>query len=94
MKKNMKKLLVIVMALMPSLSIVTYAQENGGGFDPDDSPIQSTPGPNNPGPRIMMQGIDPDEIPIVPAPDPNPNPCPGPRIRSVAQAPSATTMMG
>lgn len=74
MKKDMKKLLVIVMALMPSLSILAYAQENGGGFDPDDHPIQSSPGPNNPGPRIMMQGIDPDEILIKQPSDPTPRP--------------------
>ena len=74
MKKDMKKLLVIVMALMPSLSIVAYAQEKGGALDPDDRPIQSIPGPHNPGPRIMMQGIDPDEIPIKQPSDPTPRP--------------------
>ena len=30
MKKNMKKLLVIVMALMPGLSINSFAQDPGG----------------------------------------------------------------
>ena len=59
MKKNMKKLLVIVMALMPSLSILAM---NPSGFsivpDPDDIPIVPPSDPF-PGPRIMsVDGID------------------------------------
>ena len=58
MKKNMKKLLVIVMALMPSLSILAM---NPSGYDlmpePDDIPITPMPDPF-PGhePRIMSVG--------------------------------------
>ena len=59
MKTNMKKLLVIVMALMPSLSILAM---NPSGFsivpDPDDIPIVPPSDPF-PGPRIMsVDGID------------------------------------
>ena len=59
MKTNMKKLLVIVMALMPSLSIFAM---NPSGFsivpDPDDIPIVPPSDPF-PGPRIMsVDGID------------------------------------
>ena len=68
MKSNMKKLLVIVMALLPSLSILAM---NPSG--------------------IMIVPDEPDDLPIVPHPGTG---NPGPRIRSVAQAPSATTMMG
>ena len=50
MKKNMKKLLVIVMALMPSLSICSFAQE-GGGTLPDDIPISSDYPSSGPRPR-------------------------------------------
>ena len=81
MKKNMKKLLVIVMALMPSLSIYTFAQTPGGGPavpDPDYIPVKETPAPNpTPGPRIMSVG--PDDIPVTPAPLPG---GPVPRIQS------------
>ena len=72
MKKNMKKLLVIVMALMPSLSIITFAQTPGGGpasSDPEDIPVAQKPSPNpnpTPGPRVMSN--EPDDIPIVPEP--------------------------
>ncbi len=64
----MKKLLVIVMALMPSLSILAM---NPSGYDlmpePDDIPIIPHPGTGGPGPRIMSVG--PNDIPITP--DPN-----------------------
>ena len=79
MKKNMKKLLVIVMALMPSLSIFAM---NPNGFDlmpePDDIPIIPHPGTGGPGPRIMSVG--PNDIPITP--DPNVGGGGGPRIQS------------
>lgn len=82
MKKNMKKLLVIALALMPSLSISVMAQSPGGGPsdpDPEVIPVKQVPTPTNPGPRIV-----PDEpIPITPAPNPFPNPGP----RSTAQFP-------
>ena len=92
MKKNMKKLLVIVMALLPSLSILAM---NPSGYnlmpEPDDIPIVPHPGTGTgTGPRIMSVG--PDDIPIIPEPglggggprqdiDPNEipiKPCPGP----------------
>ena len=78
MKKNMKKLLVIALALMPSLSINTFAQDGGGGFQPgSDEPIGIPLGGSRP--RLV-----PDEpIPITPAPNPFPNPGP----RSTSQAP-------
>ena len=76
MKTNMKKLLVIVMALMPSLSIFAM---NPSGFDlmpePDDIPIIPHPGTGGPGPRIMSVG--PNDIPITP--DPNVGGGGGPR---------------
>ena len=82
MKKNMKKLLVIVMALMPSLSILAM---NPSGFnivpDPDDIPIVP---PSDPTPR-PRQDIDPNLIPIKPAPSPGGDHMP--RIRSVVQEP-------
>ena len=62
MKKNMKKLLVIVMALTPSLSILAM---NPSGLDfmpePDDIPITPMPDPF-PGhePRIMSVGATGD----------------------------------
>ncbi len=84
MKLNMKKLLVIALALMPSLSISVMAQSPGGGPsdpDPEVIPVKQVPTPTNPGPRII-----PDEpIPIPITPEPNPFPNPGPR--SAAQAP-------
>ena len=46
----MKKLLVIVMALMPSLSICSFAQE-GGGTLPDDIPISTDYPSSGPRPR-------------------------------------------
>ena len=76
MKKNMKKLLVIVMALMPSLSILSLAQEPGGGIDPNELPIKSVPGLGIPGPRVMSN--EPDDIPITP--DPGTGIGGGPRI--------------
>ena len=84
MKTNMKKLLVIALALMPSLSISVMAQSPGGGPsepDPEVIPVKQVPTPTNPGPRII-----PDEpIPIPITPDPNSFPNPGPR--STAQHP-------
>ncbi len=80
MKKYLKNLLVVAVALMPSLSINTFAQPSGN--DPEDIPVKETPSPNPGGPRIMS--VNPDEIPVIPAPNPNPNPGPnpGPRIAS------------
>ena len=82
MKKNMKKLLVIVMALMPSLSILAM---NPSGFsivpDPDEIPIVP---PSNPTPR-PRQDIDPNLIPIKPAPSPGTGH--EPRFRSSVQDP-------
>ena len=82
MKLNMKKLLVIALALMPSLSINTFAQDGGegGGTIPpgSDEPLNV--------PLIVIRPrLVPDEpipIPITPAPNPFPNPAP----RSAAQA--------
>ncbi len=84
MKRNMKKLLVIALALMPSLSINTFAQDGGegGGTIPpgSDEPLNI--------PLIVIRPrLVPDEpipIPITPAPNPFPNPGP----RSAAQAPN------
>lgn len=80
MKKYLKNLLVVAVALMPSLSINTFAQPSGN--DPEIIPVKETPSPNPGGPRIMS--VNPDEIPVIPAPNPNPNPRPnpGPRIAS------------
>ena len=83
MKTNMKKLLVIALALMPSLSINTFAQDGGegGGTIPpgSDEPLNL--------PLIVIRPrLVPDEpipIPITPAPNPFPNPGP----RSTSQAP-------
>ncbi len=83
MKLNMKKLLVIALAIMPSLSINTFAQDGGegGGTIPpgSDEPLNL--------PLIVIRPrLVPDEpipIPITPAPNPFPNPGP----RSAAQAP-------
>jgi len=81
MKLNMKKLLVIALALMPSLSINTFAQdggEDGGTIPPgSDEPLNL--------PLIVIRPrLVPDEpIPITPAPNPFPNPGP----RSTSQAP-------
>ena len=80
----MKKLLVIALALMPSLSINTFAQDGGegGGTIPpgSDEPLNI--------PLIVIRPrLVPDEpipIPITPAPNPFPNPGP----RSAAQAPN------
>ncbi len=84
MKLNMKKLLVIALAIMPSLSINTFAQDGGegGGTIPpgSDEPLNL--------PLIVIRPrLVPDEpipIPITPAPNPFPNPGP----RSAAQAPN------
>ena len=55
MKLNMKKLLVIALALMPSLSISVMAQTPGGGPsepDPEVIPVKPPPSPiPNPAPR-------------------------------------------
>ena len=81
MKRNMKKLLVIALALMPSLSINTFAQDGGegGGTIPpgSDEPLNI--------PLIVIRPrLVPDEpIPIKPMPEPIPNPAP----RNAAQAP-------
>jgi len=82
MKLNMKKLLVIALALMPSLSISTFAQDGGeGGTIPpgSDEPLNV--------PLIVIRPrLIPDEpIPIPITPEPNPFPNPGPR--STAQHP-------
>ena len=78
MKKNMKKLLVIALALMPSLSISVMAQPSGD--DPEVIPVKQVPLPSNPGPRIAP--LDYDDIPLKPLPDPDPNPNPIPRLTS------------
>ena len=83
MKKNMKNLLVFVMAFMPSLAINTFAQPSGD--DPEIIPVKETPSPHpGTGPRIMKDGHT--DIPVTPAPNPNPFPNPhggGPRIAGV-----------
>ena len=77
MKKYLKNLLVVAVALMPSLSINTFAQPSGN--DPEIIPVKETPSPNpHPGPRIM--GVEPDVIPIKPKPGDD---IPAPRIMSV-----------
>ena len=60
MKKDMKKLLVIVMALMPSLSILAMNPSGYGLMpEPDDIPIVPHPGTGGTGPRIMsVDGTD------------------------------------
>lgn len=79
MKLNMKKLLVIALALMPSLSISVMAQPSGD--DPEVIPVIKTPIPTPEGPRLIPD--EPIPIPITPEPHPFPNPGP----RSAAQAP-------
>ena len=79
MKLNMKKLLVIALALMPSLSISVMAQPSGD--DPEVIPVIKTPIPTPEGPRLIPD--EPIPIPITPEPKPFPNPGP----RSAAQAP-------
>lgn len=83
----MKKLLVIALALMPSLSISVMAQSPGSGpSDPDPEVIPVKPHPSpipNPAPRCLPD--DPDGMPIVEPislPDPTPGINPGPRVRS------------
>ena len=87
MKKNMKKLLVIVMALMPGLSINCFAQDPGGSNggdsgggteanDPSLIPVKQPISTIDP-PRILPG--EPDPIPIKQNPNPNPHPNPGPR---------------
>ncbi len=80
MKKNMKKLLVIVMALMPSLSILAM-NPSGIMIVPDEpGSIPITPDPNVGGgtvPRIQCCG--PEDIPVIPLPLPGGT---GPRIQS------------
>lgn len=77
MKKYLKKLLVVALALMPSLSINTFAQPSGN--DPEDIPIKEAPTPNpnpgNGGPRFSPDGYD--DAPIVPWPGGN---IPHPRV--------------
>ena len=74
MKRNMKKLLVIALALMPSLSISTFAQDGGGGTIPPggDAPIVIL----SSGTRPRLIPDEPIPIPIKPMPDPIPNPAP------------------
>ena len=88
MKKNMKKLLVIVMALMPGLSINIFAQDpggndggnSGGGTTEPEIPASYEPiGMPLGGIRPRTLPGEPDPIPIKPFPNPNPNPNPGPR---------------
>ena len=80
MKTNMKKILVIALALMPSLSINTFAQDGGGTIQPgSDEPIGIPLG----GSRPRLVPDEPIPIPITPAPNPFPNPGP----RSTAQFP-------
>lgn len=88
MKKNMKKLLVIVMALMPGLSINSFAQDpggndggnSGGGTTEPEIPASYEPiGMPLGGIRPRTLPGEPDLIPIKPFPNPNPNPNPGPR---------------
>ena len=74
MKKYLKKLLVVALALMPSLSINTFAQDPGGA-DPECIPVKSTPTPNPGGPRSTHDDLD--VIPIKPCPGPS---IPRPRI--------------
>lgn len=71
----MKKLLVIALALMPSLSISVMAQPSGN--DPEVIPVKQVPTPTNPGPRFIPD--EPITILITPAPNPFP--------RSAAQHP-------
>ena len=79
MKTNMKKLLVIALALMPSLSISVMAQPSGD--DPEVIPVIKTPIPTPEGPRIAP--LDYDDIPLKPLPpEPVPNPNPIPRLTS------------
>ena len=73
MKKYLKKLLVVALALMPSLSINTFAQPSGA--DPECIPVKSTPTPNPGGPRSTHDDLD--VIPIKPCPGPS---IPRPRI--------------
>ena len=88
MKKNMKKLLVIVMALMPGLSINSFAQDpggsnggnSGGGTTEPEIPASYEPiGMPLGGIRPRTLPGEPDAIPIKQFPNPNPNPNPGPR---------------
>lgn len=69
MKKYLKNLLVVAVALMPSLSINTFAQPSGN--DPENIPVKQTPCPN-PGTGPRSTHGDLDVIPI--------RPCPGPKI--------------
>ncbi len=84
MKRNMKKLLVIALALMPSLSISTFAQDGGGGTIPPggDAPIVIL----SSGTRPRLVPDEPIPIPLKPIP-----PVPGtghePRFRNSVQEP-------
>ena len=87
MKRNMKKLLVIALALMPSLSISVMAQPSGGTVQPgSDEPI----GIPLEGSRPRLVPDEPIPIPITPEPKPFPNPGP----RSAAQAPQCYFQSG
>lgn len=82
MKRNMKKLLVIALALMPSLSISVMAQPSGN--DPEVIPVKQVPTPTNPGPRFIPD--EPIPIPLKPIP-PEPGPSHEPRFRNSVQEP-------
>ena len=76
----MKKILVIALALMPSLSINTFAPDLGGGFQPGPAaPLGIPLG----GSRPRLVPDEPIPIPITPAPNPFPTPDP----RSTSQVP-------
>ena len=85
MKKNMKKLLVIALALMPGFSIHSLAQDDGGSNKPEVGNNDSGPidlGLAGTRPRIVPD--EPTDIPIVPFPDSG---IPEPRFRNNAQEP-------
>ena len=67
MKKYLKKLLFVALALMPSLSINTFAMPSGS--DPDAIPVKENLSLNSgSGPRSTNGG--PDVIPVRPIPGP------------------------
>ena len=82
MKRNMKKLLVIALALMPSFSISVMAQPSGD--DPEVIPVIKTPLPTPEGPRLIPD--EPIPIPLKPIP-PVPGPSHEPRFRNSVQEP-------
>lgn len=77
MKRNMKKLLVIALALMPGLSINTFAQEGGDGGEGGGTIPPGSDEPLNLPLIVIRPRLVPDEpIPIKPMPEPIPNPAP------------------